>query len=146
MVAGVFTRRLEKHMLLQCDPTVIYAARLAGRPIPVIHASDLKFNSPFNTYVTAGLPPGPIANPGEGAIRAAFHPAPGDELYFVSNNHGGHLFASTLEEHERNVARYRRELGARTQKPAPAKRQPPNSASRMNSVRLHAYSIDRTRS
>ncbi len=115
MVAGVFARRLEKHMLLQCDPTVIYAARLAGRPIPVIHASDLKFNSPFNTYMTAGLPPGPIANPGEDALRAAFHPAPGDELYFVSNNHGGHLFARTLEEHQRNVARYRREFGARTQ-------------------------------
>jgi UPF0755 protein len=141
-VAGVFSRRLEKGMLLQCDPTVIYAARLAGRPIPVIHVSDLKFDSPYNTYMSPGLPPGPIANPGEEALRAAFHPAPGDELYFVSNNHGGHIFASTLEEHERNVARYRRELGARTQKPAEAKRQTPNSASRKGGVQPPAYGID----
>jgi len=112
VVAGVFTRRLEKGMLLQCDPTVIYAARLAGRTIEVIHASDLKVDSPFNTYRYAGLPAGPIANPGESALRAAFHPADGDELYFVSNNHGGHVFASTLAEHQHNVARYRRELAA----------------------------------
>jgi UPF0755 protein len=109
MVAGVFTRRLEKHMLLQCDPTVIYAARLAGRPIAVIRVSDLKFDSPYNTYVHGGLPPGPIANPGEISLRAAFHPASGDALYFVSNNHGGHVFSKTLAEHQRNVARYRRE-------------------------------------
>jgi UPF0755 protein len=113
MVAGVFTRRLEKRMLLQCDPTVIYAARLAQRSIGVIHASDLAFGSPYNTYRHAGLPPGPIANPGEISLRAAFHPAAGDELYFVSNNHGGHFFAKTLEEHQHNVARYRREAAAR---------------------------------
>jgi len=112
VVAGVFTRRLEKHMPLQCDPTVIYAARLADRPIPVIHASDLKFDSPFNTYLHGGLPPGPIANPGEISLRAAFHPADGDELYFVSNNHGGHVFAKTLAEHQHNVAVYRREIAA----------------------------------
>lgn len=117
IVAGVFTRRLAQGMLLQCDPTVIYAARLAGRAIAVIHQSDLNFDSPFNTYRYAGLPPGPIANPGESALRAAFHPADGDELYFVSNNHGGHLFAKTLAEHQRNVARYRKELAARSQKP-----------------------------
>jgi len=112
VVAGVFTRRLEKHMPLQCDPTVIYAARLADRPIPVIHASDLKFDSPFNTYLHGGLPPGPIANPGEISLRAAFHPADGDELYFVSNNHGGHVFAKTLAEHQHNVAVYRRKVAA----------------------------------
>jgi UPF0755 protein len=112
VVAGVFTRRLEKHMLLECDPTVIYAARLAERPIAVIHLSDLKFDSPFNTYVHAGLPPGPIANPGESSLRAAFYPEDGDELYFVSNNHGGHFFSRTLAEHQRNVARYRQELAA----------------------------------
>ncbi len=124
VVAGVFTRRLEKHMLLQCDPTVIYAARLAHRPIAVIHASDLKFDSLYNTYVHGGLPPGPIANPGESSLRAAFHPADGDALYFVSNDHGGHFFASTLAEHQRNVAGYRREQkikkresGAGSQKP-----------------------------
>jgi UPF0755 protein len=127
IVAGVFSRRLEKGMLLQCDPTVIYAARLAGRPSAVIHASDLKFDSPYNTYVTPGLPPGPIANPGEESLRAALHPAAGEELYFVSNNHGGHLFAKTLEEHQRNVERYRRELSARNPKPSASKR-PPSSA------------------
>ena len=113
LVAGVFTRRLELHMLLECDPTVIYAARLADRPIPVIHTRDLKFDSPFNTYVHGGLPPGPIANPGESSLRAAFHPQDDGELYFVSNNHGGHLFAKSLAEHQRNVARYRRELVVR---------------------------------
>jgi UPF0755 protein len=110
VVAGVFTRRLEKGMLLQCDPTVIYAARLADRPVGAIRASDLNFDSLFNTYRHAGLPPGPIANPGENSLRAAFHPADGTELYFVSNNHGGHIFAKTLAEHQLNVARYRREL------------------------------------
>jgi UPF0755 protein len=116
VVAGVFARRLEKGMLLQCDPTVVYAARLADRPIDTIHVSDLNFNSKFNTYRHAGLPPGPIANPGESSLRAAFHPADGDELYFVSNNHGGHVFAKSLAEHQRNVAQYRRELGVRSRK------------------------------
>ena len=113
VVAGVFTRRLEKGMLLQCDPTVIYAARLADRPIGTIRESDLNFDSPFNTYRHGGLPPGPIANPGESSLRAAFHPANGNELYFVSNNHGGHVFSKSLDEHEHNVARYRRESGPR---------------------------------
>ena len=115
VVAGVFTRRLEKGMLLQCDPTVIYAARLADRPIGVIRVSDLNFDSPFNTYRHAGLPPGPIANPGESSLRAAFHPASGDALYFVSNNHGGHVFSRTLAEHQRNVARYRSSRSGRSQ-------------------------------
>ena len=110
VVAGVFTRRLSKHMPLECDPTVVYAARLAGRPIAAIRTSDLDFNSAFNTYRHAGLPPGPIANPGESALRAAFHPADGKALYFVSNNHGGHVFSNSLDEHQHNVARYRREL------------------------------------
>jgi UPF0755 protein len=116
MVAGVFTRRLGKGMLLQCDPTVIYAARLAHRPIGPVRQSDLNFASPFNTYLRAGLPPGPIANPGEASLRASFHPASGDVLYFVSNNRGGHIFARTLAEHNRNVERYRREAAALRQK------------------------------
>jgi hypothetical protein len=78
--------------------------------------SDLNFDSPFNTYRHAGLPPGPIANPGESSLRAAFHPASGDALYFVSNNHGGHLFSRTLAEHQRNVARYKREVAASRRK------------------------------
>ena len=111
LVAGVFVRRLEARMPLQCDPTVVYAARLndeaAAGPIT---QSDLQLASPYNTYRNAGLPPGPICSPGEASIRAALDPAPGRALYFVSNNHGGHVFASTLAEHQRNVARYRREV------------------------------------
>ena len=114
LVAGVFARRLKIGLPLACDPTVIYAARLDGRmlehPLPPIYESDLQFKSPYNTYLHGGLPPGPIASPGEASLRAAFHPAPGDALYFVSNLHGGHIFAKTLAEHLRNVARYRRQV------------------------------------
>jgi len=117
-VAGVFERRLELGMPLQCDPTVVYAAQLEERPIGTITQTDLQLDSPYNTYRHAGLPPGPIANPGEASIRAALHPAAGDALYFVANNHGGHVFARTLAEHERNVSRYRREV-ATAQRKAP---------------------------
>jgi len=115
MIAGVFLRRLQKGMLLQCDPTVIYAVRLsqtAGLSDPFngpITQSDLLNPSPYNTYVHAGLPPGPICSPGMASIEAALHPAPGSALYFVSNHHGSHYFADTLAEHNRNVARSRRE-------------------------------------
>lgn len=112
VVAGVFTKRLEKGVPLQCDPTVVYAARLNHRPIGPILQSDLEFDSPYNTYRYAGLPPGPIASPGEASIRAALNPSVGDFLYFVSNHHGGHIFSRTLAEHQRNVARYRREVTA----------------------------------
>ena len=122
VVAGVFARRLQDSMQLACDPTVVYAARLdhrmLDRPLPPITRSDLNFDSPYNTYLHAGLPPGPIANPGEASIRAALSPAPGDALYFVSNNHGGHIFAATLAEHELNVARYRKQV-AELHSPAP---------------------------
>jgi UPF0755 protein len=114
IIAGVFARRLERNMLLQCDPTVIYADRLARRPIAKssvpITRSELAADSPYNTYLHAGLPPGPICSPGLVSIRAALDPTPGEALYFVSNNHGGHVFASTLQEHQRNVTRYRREM------------------------------------
>jgi len=112
IIAGVFTRRLEKRWPLQCDPTVVYAARLNGRPLGPITQRDLDSDSPYNTYRYAGLPPGPIASPGEASIRAAFNPEAGDFLYFVSNNHGGHIFSRTLAEHQRNVARYRGEVAA----------------------------------
>jgi UPF0755 protein len=112
LIAGVFERRLERGMPLQSDPTVVYAARLDYRPVGPITQSDLGFDSPYNTYRHSGLPPGPIANPGEASIRAVFHPADGDALYFVANNHGGHVFARTLAEHQRNVSRYRREMAA----------------------------------
>jgi UPF0755 protein len=112
LIAGVFERRLERGMPLQSDPTVVYAARLDYRPVGPITRGDLGFDSPYNTYRHSGLPPGPIANPGEASIRAVFHPAGGDALYFVANNHGGHVFARTLAEHQRNVSRYRREKAA----------------------------------
>ncbi len=116
LVADVFERRLEKRWPLECDPTVIYAARLDHRFIgssgAPIRRSDLRSDSPYNTYRHAGLPPGPICNPGEASVRAALNPAANEFLYFVSNNHGGHFFARTLAEHRRNVARYRREAAA----------------------------------
>jgi UPF0755 protein len=139
LIAGVFKRRLERGMPLQSDPTVVYAARLDGRPVGPISQSDLAFDSPYNTYRHAGLPPGPVANPGQASIWAALHPAYGDALYFVANNHGGHVFARTLAEHQRNVARYRREAAAlrrnasgtvsRDSKP-PAPVAPPSRAAR----------------
>ena len=112
VIAGVFAKRLEKRWPLQCDPTVVYAARLNHRPIGPITQPDLESDSPYNTYRYAGLPPGPIASPGEAAIRAALDPEPGDFLYFVSNNRGGHIFSRTLAEHQRNVTRYRQEVAA----------------------------------
>ncbi len=116
VVAGVFARRLERGMPLQCDPTVVYADRLAHRPLArangPITRGELAADSPYNTYVRAGLPPGPICSPGLASIRAALDPAPGNALYFVSNNRGGHVFASTLKEHKRNVTRYRREIAS----------------------------------
>ena len=118
LVAGVFERRLELGMPLQCDPTVAYAAQLEDRPTGSITQSELQLDSPYNTYRHAGLPPGPIANPGEASIRAALHPAAGDALYFVANNQGGHVFARTLAEHQLNVARYRREVAASQRKAA----------------------------
>ena len=120
-------------MPLQCDPTVVYAAQLQDRPIGPITQSDLQLNSPYNTYLHAGLPPGPIANPGEASIRAALHPAGGDALYFVANNQGGHVFARTLAEHQSNVSRYRRELAASHRKeaePAGKKSKPAPGAKR----------------
>ena len=118
LVAGVFERRLALGMPLQCDPTVVYAAQLTDRPIGTITQTDLQIDSPYNTYLHAGLPPGPIANPGEASIRAALHPAAGDALYFVANNQGGHVFARTLAEHQQNVSRYRRGVAAAQRKAA----------------------------
>lgn len=106
-VAGVFTNRLRIGQPLQCDPTVVYALTLAGAYSGKLDGGDLHFSSPYNTYQNRGLPPGPIANPGEAALRAAIDPSPTDDLYFVANTQGGHFFSKTLEEHNRNVTRYR---------------------------------------
>ena len=108
LVAGVFTNRLNKGMLLQCDPTAIYAALLESRYRGAIHRSDLASHNAYNTYQTPGLPPGPIANPGAGAIAAALRPAQTDFLYFVARpSGGGHQFSASLAAHEKAVREYR---------------------------------------
>ena len=103
LVAAVYENRLRIGMGLQCDPTVIYALQLAGRYTGNLHRDDLAFDSPYNTYRYAGLPPGPIASPGKASLEAAVRPADADFLYFVSRNDGSHEFARTLAEHNRNV-------------------------------------------
>jgi len=107
LVASVFYNRLHHDIILATDPSVIYAALLAGRYNGVIHVSDLQFDSAYNTYKHAGLPPGPICNPGRDALQAAMQPANSDFFYFVSDNNGHHRFARTMQEHSRNVAAYR---------------------------------------
>lgn len=110
LVAGVFENRLAKKMPLMTDPSVIYGLELEGRWRGAIYASDLKHDTPYNTYLRLGLPPGPVANPGLRSLRAAMEPAKTDYLYFVAagaNPQGRSLFSSTLEEHEHNVADYR---------------------------------------
>ncbi len=103
-IAGVFVRRLQQHILLQTDPTVIYG--LGDGYTGTIHKVDLTTDTPYNTYTRAGLPPTPIAMPGKPALQAALHPAAGNELYFVARGDGTHAFAATLDEHNRNVACY----------------------------------------
>jgi UPF0755 protein len=111
-VAAVFLNRLQKHMPLATDPTIIYALRKAGRWDGNIRRGDLDIDSPYNTYRRPGLPPGPIASPGRASLQAAIHPATSDELYFVSRNDGSHHFSRTFEEHQRAVAYYQRRQGA----------------------------------
>ena len=108
-VAGVFINRLRRGMKLQSDPTVVYGISLGkralGRPLT---RTDLKNPTPYNTYTIDALPPDPITNPGRAAIEAVLHPARTEELYFVADGSGGHAFAKTLSEHNRNVARWRK--------------------------------------
>lgn len=113
LVASVFVNRMAKGMPLMTDPSVIYAALLAGRYRGKIFASDLKSQSPYNTYTHAGLPPGPICSPGVESLKAAMHPAQTGYLYFVAASadpSGKSRFSATLEEHAHDVAAYRKSL------------------------------------
>jgi UPF0755 protein len=103
IIAGVYRNRVLRHMALDADPTVIFALRRLGRWDGSIHHDDLRIDSPYNTYRYAGLPPGPICSPGLPSLQAAARPAEVPYLYFVSRNDGTHVFATTLEEQNRNV-------------------------------------------
>ena len=113
MVASVYDNRLAKNIPLQADPSVIYAELLQGTYAGVLHHADMQFSSAYNTYTHPGLPPGPIGNPGRTSLEAAMHPATTDYFYFVSDGNSHHRFAHSLEEHNRNVAMYRKIVNQR---------------------------------
>jgi UPF0755 protein len=110
LVASVYYNRLAKNIALDADPSIIYAELLAGTYTGALHHDDMRFDSPYNTYRHAGLPPGPIGNPGKSALEAAMHPAQSDYYYFVADAAGHHRFARTIEEHNKNVDAYRRAM------------------------------------
>jgi UPF0755 protein len=117
LVAAVYRNRLRIGMGMQADPTVIYALQKAGQYRGNLTRENLQFDSPYNTYRYAGLPPGPIASPGRASLVAAVKPAAVDYLYFVSKNDGTHVFASTLDEHNRNVFTWQVEYFRRQRQP-----------------------------
>jgi UPF0755 protein len=124
LIAGVYLRRLRLGMLLQADPTVIYAKKLRGEWAGNLKRSDLAMDDPYNTYRFPGLPPGPICSPGLASLFAASRPTDEGALYFVSRNDGTHVFAATLREHNENVAEWQkrywqRKWGAKRGAPAP---------------------------
>ncbi len=109
-VASVYYNRLAKRIALDADPSIIYAELMAGTYQGALHHADMSFASAYNTYRHAGLPPGPIANPGRSALEAAMHPAQTDYYYFVADAEGHHRFAKTIEEHNKNVLAYRKAM------------------------------------
>jgi UPF0755 protein len=110
LVASVYYNRLQKRIALDADPSIIYAELLAGTYSGALHHEDMQFNSRYNTYKYPGLPPGPIANPGKSALEAAMHPAQSEYYYFVADAQGHHRFARTIDEHNKNVAAYRKAM------------------------------------
>jgi UPF0755 protein len=110
LVASVYDNRLARNIALQADPSVIYAELLDGTYSGALHHEDLRVASEYNTYLHTGLPPGPIANPGRTSLEAAMHPATTNYYYFVSDGNGHHRFATSLEEHNRNVTSYRHSI------------------------------------
>ncbi len=113
LVASVYYNRLAKRIALDADPSIIYAELLAGTYQGALHHADMSFSSPYNTYRNAGLPPGPIGNPGRASLEAAMHPAQSDYFYFVADAQGHHRFAHSLEEHNKNVVAYRKAVRGR---------------------------------
>jgi UPF0755 protein len=110
LISAVYHNRLKRGMLLQCDPTVIYALPELDRPLLLV---DLEIDSPYNTYKHAGLPPGPIGNPGKASLVAALYPADVDYLYFVARGDGTHVFSTTLRQHNNARLRIKQEGGRR---------------------------------
>jgi UPF0755 protein len=135
LVAAVYRNRMKIGMGMQADPTIIYALQKAGKYDGNIHREDLTFDSPYNTYRYAGLPPGPIASPRKASIEAALTPADVPYVYFVSRNDGTHVFATTLAEHNRNVRQFqvlffrekRRQANPKSQSPNPSQLPTPRS-------------------
>ena len=126
-IAAVFINRLKAGMKLQTDPTIIYGLT-KGYPLGRgIRQSEIEGATPYNTYVIAGLPPGPICNPGKDSLAAVLNPEPSDDLFFVATGKGGHVFASTISEQARNVAAYRA-FERQQQAPEPESRQVEPSA------------------
>jgi UPF0755 protein len=113
LVASVYNNRMAKHIALQADPSIIYGELVQGTYQGALHHADVVEDSPYNTYKHPGLPPGPIANPGKSSLEAALHPATSDYFYFVADGSGHHKFAHDLEEHNRNVAAYRKVMQSR---------------------------------
>ena len=108
LVSSVFHNRLRIRMKLDCDPTIIYAMKEQGPYTGRLLKRLLKLDSPYNTYLRRGLPPGPICNPGQAALEAALYPSDEKYIYFVSKNDGSHVFSRTFSEHQRAVRKYQR--------------------------------------
>ncbi|MBX3537885.1 MAG: endolytic transglycosylase MltG [Chelatococcus sp.] len=145
-VAGVFVNRLQKKMRLQSDPTIVYGLvggkGTLGRPI---QRSEITQATPYNTYVIDGLPPGPIANPGRAALEAVAKPLATKDLYFVADGTGGHAFAETLDQHNRNVARWRQiEASGRASTPAVDHIEPPKDETRGDAAPAGSGDVQRT--